>query len=102
MLGVALSAVPANAQGVVGAIVGYVYDANGMPIKGVAIEIESPTQIGGTKKTYSNGNGEFRLPGLNPGVFKLTAKSQGLNTFVQKGISVGTGSPVELTCPWMS
>jgi hypothetical protein len=79
-----------------GAIVGCVYDSNGMPVKGVRITITSRTQIGGRRVAYSDREGFFRFPALQPGDFELEAESPGLTRFIQKGLRVGINAPVEV------
>ena len=56
-----------------GSNVGNVFDQVGMPIKGVKISATSPTQIGGAKVVYTDDEGSFRIVGLQPGVFEVTA-----------------------------
>src|SRR5688572_17839080 len=71
---VALILLPAVARAQVsGTIIGTVYDQNGMPLSGVKLSAKSATQIGGTRVTYSNPEGAFRMQGLQPGVFELAA-----------------------------
>jgi hypothetical protein len=85
----------ARAQ-VVGSITGTVTDQTGMPLKGVRVSARSDTQIGGAKSAYSNLEGFFRIPGLQPGVFEVTTTSPGLKSVVQKQIHVGVNAPAEV------
>lgn len=95
-LALALASVaPARAQ-VTGQIAGNVFDQNGMPLKGVKVSAKSETDIT-PKNVYTNDEGFFRIIGLMPGKFDLTASSPGLQTFVQKNIQVGITGAVELT-----
>jgi hypothetical protein len=83
----------ARAQGgVVGSIIGNVFDQTGQPLKGIKITATSATQIGGAKVAYTNEEGGFRLPGLQPGVFQVTASGPKLRTVVQNGIQVGVNA----------
>src|SRR5213075_3212059 len=100
-LGVALLssvlAGPALAQqGDSGAIVGYVVDQTGVPLKGVKVTAHSPTQIGGTKTAYSNDEGYFRIPQLSPGEFEIRAAAPKMTTYVAKGQKVGLSSALEV------
>ena len=88
-------AAPASAQ-VVGSIVGNVFDQAGSPIKGVRIAARSDTQIGGEKVTYTNDEGYFRLPGLQPGIFEVRANAPKLKTVLQKDVHVGVNAPAEV------
>jgi hypothetical protein len=91
------TAVPEIAEAqVVGSITGTVTDQTGMPLKGVRITGRSETQIGGAKSTYTDDQGFFRLPGLQPGIFEVTSASPGLRSVIQKQIRVGLNAPAEI------
>jgi hypothetical protein len=93
----ALAAGPAMAQqGDSGAITGYVVDQTGVPLKGVKVTAHSPTQIGGVKTAYSNDEGYFRIPQLQPGDFEIRAAAPKMTTYVAKGQKVGLSSALEL------
>jgi hypothetical protein len=93
-----LAAAPrAHAQrGDSGSIVGYVFDQTGAPLSGVKVAIVSDTQIGGSKTVYTNAEGGFRFPALDPGVFQVKAEAPRLQTVVQHNVKVGINAPVEL------
>lgn len=80
-----------------GTIVGNVFDQGGNPVKGVKIVAKSDTQIGGSKTTYSNDEGYFRIGQLAPGTFELTATAPGLAPFVQKNLKVGITAATEVS-----
>jgi hypothetical protein len=91
-------ALPALAQnGDSGAIIGYVMDQGGSPVRGVKVTASSATQIGGKKVAYSNDEGAFRFPNLEPGVFEVRAEAPKLRTVVQQNIKVGINAPSELS-----
>ncbi len=79
-----------------GSISGHVLDQLGSPIRGVMVSITSPTQIGGTKNTYSNDEGVFHFTGLFPGTFKVTASAPKLRTVTQAGVLVSPRSTTEI------
>ena len=85
----------ASAQ-VVGSIIGTVVDQNGMPLGGVQLSARSGTQIGGEKVGYSNSEGFFRFPGLQPGSFEVRARAPKLKTVVQQDVKVGVNAPAEV------
>jgi hypothetical protein len=91
----ALAPTAAFAQ-VVGSITGTVTDETGFGLKGVRIAARSDTQIGGTRTTYTDDQGFFRLPGLQPGSFEVVASAPGLKSVVQKQIRVGVNAPAEV------
>jgi hypothetical protein len=82
--------------GIYGSILGYVFDQTGSPIKGVKVTCTSPTQIGGSKTTYTNEEGYFHFSQLQPGVFEVRTSAPKLQTHVEKDLKVGISSPVEL------
>jgi hypothetical protein len=79
-----------------GSIIGYVFDQAGNPLQGIKITATSPTQIGGTKTTYTNDEGTFRMRQLFPGTFQVQASAPKLKTVIQKDIRVGISAPAEL------
>jgi hypothetical protein len=94
---VALSPLPALAQGSSGSIVGYVMDQGGSPIKGVKVSATSDTQIGGAQVAYTNEEGMFRVRQLFPGTFELRASAPKLKTVIQKDVRVGINAPAEVS-----
>ncbi len=83
--------------GVVGSIVGSVFDQTGSPMKGVKITATSDTQIGGAKVGYSDDDGNFRFPGLQPGKFDVVAAAPKLKTMRFRDIVVGVSAAAEVT-----
>ena len=97
LVAAALTPLAAFAQGGSdGSLIGYVFDQAGNPIKGVKIAASSPTQIGGSKTTYTNDEGAFRLRQLFPGTFQVSATAPKLKTVIQKDIKVGISSAAEV------
>src|SRR5690348_5762839 len=97
VLGTLAGAAPALAQrGDSGAIIVHVYDGNGMPIKGVRVTATSLTQVGWKRVGYTDAEGFYRFPALQPGDFELEAEARGLTRFIQKGLRVGINAPVEV------
>src|SRR5205814_1132535 len=87
----------ARAQGgAAGSFIGHVYDQAGQPLRGVKVTVRSPTQIGGSKVAYTDGEGFFRVPQLAPGRFELISSAPRMKTYVAKDIQVGVVSAVEL------
>jgi|GEM_PF-2875616 len=78
-----------------GTVQGSVFDEGGTPVKGVKLVAKSSTNIG-DRTVYSGSDGSFRIIGLMPGEFEVTASAPGLKTKVQKGIAVGTGSSSDI------
>jgi hypothetical protein len=82
-----LSAVAAVwAQGVsTSQVAGVVRDSSGGVLPGVEITIVK-TDTGLTRTVFTGQNGEYTLPNLPVGPYKLTAVLQGFNTYVRDGI----------------
>ncbi|HEY1759518.1 MAG TPA: TonB-dependent receptor [Bryobacteraceae bacterium] len=70
-----------------GTITGIVADAQGAVVPGAAIEVKNS----GTNQVYtgqSSSTGNFSITQLPPGVYELTAKTQGFKTYNHKNIQV--------------
>jgi hypothetical protein len=91
----AASASTARGQGGSGTLTGTVVDQTGQPVKGVRITARSETQIGGAKTAYTNDEGNYRIPGLIPGSFEVTAAAPKLKSVVVKDLRVGAVSAAE-------
>lgn len=84
-----LLSVSAFAQGDRGAITGLITDKSGAAIPNVAIEAVN-TATNGRFETISTSTGSYRLVGLPPGVYNVTAKANGFNASVQSGVQIQT------------
>lgn len=76
-----------------GAIKGVVRDAAGEPVRGARIDVLDGSTDG---HTTTDRHGRFRLKGLAPGDYSLTATSAGLATRVVSGIQVRDGAPADV------
>jgi hypothetical protein len=85
----------AHGQGGSGTLTGTVVDQTGQPVKGVRITARSETQIGGAKSAYTNDDGNYRIPGLIPGSFEVTAAAPKLKSVVVKDLRVGAVAAAE-------
>ena len=77
-----------------GRIEGTVTDQNGGPLPGVTVEATSPS-LQGTRTTVTSGDGRYRLAGLSPGVYKVTATLSGLGA-VERNTAVALDSTATL------
>lgn len=84
------------AQSTVGTIIGHVYDSAGTPLRGVRVSVSSETQIGGAREVTTDDQGLFRIAGLTPGRFTLTASAPKLKSTILKNIRVGAGADSEI------
>ncbi len=63
---------------------------------GATVSIESPSLIGGTHSTVTDGQGIYRFPSLQPGVYKLTAELQGFRTVNRDDIRLPLGQTITM------
>jgi hypothetical protein len=85
----------AFAQSGASTILGNVVDQTGQPIKGVRVSARSDTQIGGPKVAYTKDDGGYRIPGLIPGFFEVTASAPKLKSVVVKNVEANASAPGE-------
>src|SRR6476620_3162470 len=78
ILAVTLLFVPASAHAQSGSIKGKVTDAQGNPVDGATISLESADKGGKPITTKSNKRGEYMQVGLSPGHYKITATKDNL------------------------
>src|SRR5438128_1938333 len=71
-----LSGAMALAQTTTGTITGRVTDAQGLPVPGVTITVESPA-LQGVQTIVSSGNGDYIVPLLPPGTYKVAFELSG-------------------------
>ena len=91
------AAVPAFAQG---ALTGTVRDQSGAVLPGVTVEASSPVLIEKVRTAVTDGAGQYRVTGLNPGTYSLTFTLPGFNIVKRESIELsGTATltiPVEM------
>ncbi|MHB8055679.1 MAG: TonB-dependent receptor [Candidatus Aminicenantales bacterium] len=78
-----------------GAIIGRIIDEEGRALPGVNVVLTSPNLMG-TRTSYSDDNGFFRLPALPPGEYTLKADLTGFGQVVRENIRVTTTSTLNL------
>ena len=72
------------AQGVTGAVIGTVRDADGGVISGATARLESPALIGGPQSVTTNEKGQLRFANLPPGLYTLEIAMAGFTTYRDK------------------
>jgi hypothetical protein len=77
-----------------GELQGYIVDESGMPIPGVRVILSSPQMIGGEKIQVSDGDGRFRFPTLEPGLYTVVLSHETYVGFKEESIEVGIGANV--------
>jgi hypothetical protein len=80
-----------------GTLTGTVRDQSGAVLPGVTVEASSPALIEKTRTAVTDSAGQYRIPGLNPGVYTLTFTLAGFNVVRRTDIELsGTAT---LTIP---
>jgi TonB dependent receptor/Carboxypeptidase regulatory-like domain/TonB-dependent Receptor Plug Domain len=91
-----LSAVGA-AQGLTGALIGTVRDAQGGVLPGARVRLSSPALIGGPIMLTSDEKGQMRFQTLPPGSYALDIELNGFASYHEDDIRVGAGATIERT-----
>jgi hypothetical protein len=87
LAGVVLGPLDALAQG---EIAGVVKDASGSVLPGVTVEAASPALIEKSRAAVTDGDGNYRIISLRPGVYTVTFTLPGFSTVVRAGIELTT------------
>src|SRR5271170_4709726 len=85
----------AHAQGVgsSGEITGTVTDASGGVLPKVTVNVVD-TQTGLKRTTITNGSGQFRVVGLSPATYDVSAQMSGFATEIRRSVTVAIGQTV--------
>ena len=88
----------ANAQSNKGSIIGTVKDPNGAIIPNAKVTITNNADAQ-SREVTSNENGDFAVPNLNPGNYRVAIESSGFKTLVLASVTVQTNArvPVDAT-----
>ena len=99
-----VSAFPVNAQEVTGRIIGIVRDESRAVMPGSTVTVTSPAIPGGPMTVVTTEQGEYRLVGLPPGVYKMTVVLNGFSTYEEADLRVTAGGTIErnITLPLAS
>jgi hypothetical protein len=91
---------PATAQILTGNVIGIVRDDQGGVLPGAAVTLTSATALPqGPMTQTTDGRGQYRFVGLQPGTYELTIALQGFATYDETGIRVEVNGTVERTVP---
>jgi len=84
----------------VGTIEGVIMDADGVPLPGATVSIESDN-LQGTRMVVTNAEGKYRFVRIPPGRYTIKAEMDGYQTVLQTEIrvSLGTETVVEIEMP---
>ena len=81
----------ALAQGQLGSIAGVVRDTSGAVLPGVTVEAASPALIEKVRTVVTDGQGQYKVIDLRPGVYSVTFTLNGFSTLRRQGIELTTG-----------
>ena len=87
----------AVAQGLTGALVGTVKDAQGGVLSDAVVRISSPALIGGELTTKTDDRGQLRFPSVPPGRYALEIVLRGFHPYRDADIYIGAGATIEST-----
>jgi len=93
----ALQPCRAAAQGLTGALIGTVRDAQGGVLPGAVVRVSSPALIGGPETLITNEKGQLRFPALPPGQYVLDIEAPGFAPYHEEHIRIGAGATIERT-----
>jgi hypothetical protein len=87
----------ALAQGLTGALIGTVIDADGGVLPSATVRVSSPALIGGSRTLTTNESGQLRFPTLPPGLYVLDVELAGFASSREEDIPIGAGATIERT-----
>src|SRR6476619_1972249 len=72
-----------------GTLTGTVKDQSGSVLPGVTVAASSPVLIEKVRTGVTDGAGQYRITGLNPGTYSLTFTLPGFNVVKREGLELG-------------
>src|SRR5258705_7321200 len=72
------------------AIAGVVKDTSGAVMPGVTVEVASPALIEKVRSVISDGQGQYKIVDLRPGVYSVTFTLPGFNTVKREAVELPT------------
>src|SRR4029450_9166822 len=99
LLGLALSAGPAFAQSLTGAITGRAVDGSGAVLPGVDVSISSPAMIGGPRSAVTDAQGVYRFTQLPSGEYRVSFKLSGFQTLNIDAVRLDVGATMTINAP---
>src|ERR1700757_4531929 len=90
-LTLSLCSMSARAQFENGSAVGTIHDAGGAIVAGASVTVTN-TATGIESKVITDSDGNWEIPSLRVGVYRVTASMQGFTTAVADNITLSVGS----------
>jgi hypothetical protein len=75
-------------QGDLGTIAGVVKDSTGGVLPGVTVEVSSPVLIERTRSAVTDGQGQYKILSLRPGVYEVAFSLEGFGTVKRSGVEL--------------
>jgi hypothetical protein len=79
---------PASAQTGASGIAGVVRDSSGLVLPGVTVEATSPALIEKVRSVTTDGEGQYKIIDLRPGVYAVTFSLTGFSTFKRENVEL--------------
>jgi hypothetical protein len=86
-----LPAFAAAQSSTTGAIAGIVKDTSGAVLPGVTVEASSPALIEKVRSAVSDGQGNYKIVELRPGIYTVTFTLPGFVTLKREGVEISSG-----------
>jgi hypothetical protein len=83
-----LPRIAAGQGGALGTIAGVVKDSTGGVLPGVTVEVSSPALIEKVRTVITDGQGEYKIISLRPGVYEVTFSLSGFGTVKRSGVEL--------------
>jgi hypothetical protein len=74
-----------------GEIAGVVKDTSGAVLPGVSVEASSPALIERVRSAVTDGQGQYKITNLRPGMYAITFTLSGFTTVKREGLELNTG-----------
>jgi hypothetical protein len=89
---------PLGAQTTTGRILGSVTDSTGAAVAGAQVSV-TDTQRGTTRTATTDTSGDYAVPELEPGIYKVTAEAKGFKTVERPNIVVEVAQDLRVDMP---
>ena len=72
-------------------------DTSGAVLPGVAVEASSPALIEKVRTAVTDGNGQYQIPNIPPGTYKITFGLAGFAGVVREGVEVSGAGVISIS-----
>ncbi len=89
--------IPGLARAQNGAIAGVIRDSSGGVLPGVTVEAASPALIEKVRSATTDGEGQYKILDLRPGIYSVTFALPGFKTVVRDALELNAGGTLNIT-----